>query len=67
MLGLGVVVGDPLRIVCELGEAPFELPIFAELVRAVRDLHQIGILDRLRAILPDGEHDRAFLWQGIPS
>jgi len=61
MRDLAVIVGQPLRIVRKLGEAPFKPLIFAHLVRAVRHRQQIGVFDRLGAILLSSEHGRIFL------
>lgn len=55
------IVGDPLRIVREFGEAPFEPLKLTHLVRAVRCPHQFCIFDGFGAVLLNSEHGRAFL------
>lgn len=59
--GLAVIVGQPLRIVGELGEASLKPVIFTRLVSAARYPQQFGILNRFRAALFSGEH--IFLFQ----
>jgi hypothetical protein len=58
---LVVIVGHPLCIVREFGEASFEPLKFTYLVGAVRYPHQIGVFDRFGAILLSCEHGLAFL------
>jgi len=64
---LAGIVGQPLRIVRELGETSFEPVIFAHLVSAVRYPQQIGVLDRFGAILFRGEHIFSLSEKMIPT
>ena len=58
---LAMIVGHPLRIVSEFGEAPFEPLKFLHLVGTVRYSHQFGKFARLGAISLGSEHRQAFL------
>jgi len=58
---LVVIVGYPLCIVREFGEASFEPLKFTHLVGAVRYPYQFGIFYRFGAILLSCEHGLAFL------
>jgi hypothetical protein len=57
---LAMIIGHPLGIVREFGEASFEPLKLTHLVRPVSRPHQFGIFDRFGSILLSSEHRQTF-------
>ena len=60
--GLAMIVGEPLLVIGELGEALLQHFEFALLVGSNRCLDQVAIPERLLAEFARREHAQAFLW-----
>ena len=56
-----MIVAHPLRVIRKFGEASFKPSQFSRVIGVVRHPHQLGVFNRLGAVLIGSEHGEPFV------